>query len=70
MLWYSNVRGAGATLLRRFRSWVKTRRGIKVSGAAFESDVDERVIRVMERLGFRKRGGCFLHYRGQINGTV
>lgn len=63
MLWYSEIPGAGAALLRDFRNWVRTQHYIVLAG--FVADwvsFDERPLVLAERIGFKRRGegGFFL----------
>ena len=62
MFWVSKTPGAGATMLRRFRDWVKTRRAIRVAGFAPDIDLDPRVWQLAERIGFQRYGGAYLLY--------
>lgn len=61
-IWASNVTGDGVALLREFRNWLKSRRGIKVAGFAPDIDLDARVWKLAERLGFKQHGGAYLLY--------
>jgi hypothetical protein len=58
--WVSRIPGAGATLLRGFRDFVKSRPVIKVAGACPDLEVDPRVWDLAERIGFKRRGGAYL----------
>ena len=60
MLWWSEKPGAGVKLLRGYRDWIKSRRAIKVAGFAPDLDLDERTYALMERVGFKRRGGSYL----------
>ncbi len=62
MLWVSKIPGAGAAMLRQFRDWVKSRRAIKVAGFAPDVDLDPRVWKLAERIGFQRHGGAYLLY--------
>lgn len=62
MFWVSLIPGAGATLLRGFRDWVKERRAIRVAGFAPDIDLDPRVWILAERIGFERHGGAYLLY--------
>lgn len=67
LLWYSDIPGVGATLLRGFRDWVRTQKQIVLAG--FDADwvqLDERPLQLAERIGFRRRGagGFFYFPRG------
>ncbi len=61
-LWISLTPGDGAALLREFRTWVAGRPIVKVSGFAPDIDVDDRVWKLAERIGFERHGGAFLRY--------
>ena len=61
LLWVSYVPMEGARVLRKFRNWVISRRGIKVAGLASDFDwPDIRVSHLIERTVFAKTGGCYL----------
>jgi hypothetical protein len=67
VLWYSELPGGGAALLRGFRDWVKTQPQIVLAG--FYADwlsFDERPLLLAERIGFARRGdgGRFYFPRG------
>ena len=62
MLWVSKVAPAGVRLLRRFKVWLKPRRGIRVAGFAPDLDCHWTVWDIVEKLGFKKQGGCYLLY--------
>lgn len=67
LLWYSEVPGAGAALLRGFREWVKAQKQVVIAG--FTADwvqVDERPLLLARRIGFKRRGegGHFFFPRG------
>jgi len=61
-LWVSKIPGAGATMLRQFRDWIKSRRAIKVAGFAPDVDLDPRVLMLAEKIGFQRHGGAYLLY--------
>jgi hypothetical protein len=64
LLWYSELPGAGAVLLREFRDWLHTQKHIVVAG--FTADwvsVDDRPLMLAERVGFKRRGdGGFAYF--------
>ncbi len=62
MLWVSKIPDAGAAMLRQFRDWIKSRRAIKVAGFAPDVDLDPRVWKLAERIGFQRHGGAYLLY--------
>lgn len=70
MLWVSVIPGAGATLLRGFRDWVLSRRAIRVAGFAPDVELDPRVWKLAERIGFERHGGAYLLYNGGGHGPV
>jgi hypothetical protein len=58
MLWYSQIPGAGAKLLREFRDWVHEHKNISAAGFHCDWEVtDERPLMLAERIGFKRRGG-------------
>ena len=70
-LWVSKLPMGGARLLRHFRNWVLGRPAIRVAGIAPDLDVDPRVWKLAERIGFKKQGGAYLLYtREMAHGTV
>ena len=62
MLWVSKYPCAGAQMLRMFRDWVKGRRAIRVAGFAPDVNLDPRVWKLAERIGFDPHGGAYLLY--------
>lgn len=68
LLWYSEIPGAGATLLRGFRDWVKTQKHVVLAG--FNADwvsVNDRPLILAERIGFKRRGdGGFMFFPRRI----
>lgn len=70
-LWISQIPGAGAAMLRHFRDWVKSRPAIRVAGIMADLDIDSRVWELVQRIGFKKRGGAYLLYtREAAHGLV
>lgn len=65
LLWYSEIPGAGAKLLRHFRNWVKEQ-GNSIVLAGFSSDwivLDDRPLKLASRAGFKQRGeGMYAFY--------
>jgi len=56
-IWYSEIPGAGAALLRDFRRWVLEQKQVVFAG--FHADwvmLDDRPLRLAERIGFKRRG--------------
>lgn len=62
LAWIAKVPGQGAALLRHFRDWVSQRPILRVAGACPDIDLDERVWRLAERIGFERHGGAFLMF--------
>lgn len=66
MLWYSEVPGEGASLLRHFRDWVKEDGRIIMAGWCedYVIRVHEayRIQQIASRVGFQRRGGAFLYF--------
>ena len=62
LLWYSWIPGSGAAMLRKFRDWVKSRRAIKVAGFSPDVDLDPRIWKLVDRIGFKRHGGAYLLY--------
>lgn len=68
LLWYSEIPGMGATLMRGFRDWVLERKQ-HILLAGFDADwlhFDDRPLKLAERIGFKRRGegGYFFFPRG------
>ncbi len=61
-IWVSEVPGGGAELLRHFKSWVLSRRAIKVAGMCPDIEIDPRALKLAERIGFTRHGGAYLLY--------
>lgn len=58
LLWYSDIPGGGAALLRDFKRYVQSSRRIRVAGFAHDSDeMDPTMLKLAERIGFKKHGG-------------
>lgn len=62
LLFYTREKGAGMPLIRRFAEWVKSRPVIKLAIVELEPGVDERLLRVWKRLGFKRESTnlCFV----------
>lgn len=58
--WVAHTPGTGASLMRQFIKWVKSRRAIKVAGMAIDCEVDERVWPLAQRLGYKRCNGTLL----------
>lgn len=62
-LWVSDIPGEGVKLLRELRDWIRSRRAIKVAGFAPDTDdIDPRVWKLAEMMGFKRYGGAYLLY--------
>jgi hypothetical protein len=62
-LWVSDLPGEGRRLLKAFKSWVQSRRAIRVAGFVPDSNhIDQRAYRLAERMGFERCGGAYLLY--------
>lgn len=67
LLWYSEIPGMGATLLRGFRDWVREEKHVLVAGFAADwLSMDERPLLLADKIGFKRRGegGFFFYPRG------
>lgn len=60
--WISDIPGEGVKLLRKFADFVKSRPVIRVAGFAPDADVDFRVWKLAERIGFERCGGAYLMF--------
>jgi hypothetical protein len=64
LLWYSDLPGAGALLLRGFRDWVAAHKQVVIAG--FNADwaqIDERPLLLADRIGFKRRGeGGYVYF--------
>lgn len=62
-LWFTERRGDGPKLLRAFKTWVQSRRAIRVAGFVADSKyVDQRAWLLAERIGFKRCVGAYLLY--------
>lgn len=65
LMWYSEIPGAGAALLRDFRRWVDGEKQ-QVVLAGFCADwvaLDDRPLKLATRAGFKQRGeGSYLYF--------
>ena len=55
LLFYARTPSAGALLLRKFAQWCKSRSGIKLAVFELEPNVDPRIERLLNRLGFGRK---------------
>lgn len=63
VLWVSDIPGEGVKLLRALRDWIQSRRAVKVVGFAPDlDDIDPRVWKLAEMMGFKRYGGAYLLY--------
>ena len=59
--WRSQIVGDGRKMMKAFLEWVDGRRNIRVVGFVPDNnDMDFRVERLLERLGFSQYGGAYL----------
>jgi hypothetical protein len=62
-MWTSAIPGDGVRLLRELKNWITSRRAIKVAGFSPDTDdIDPRVWKLVERMGFKRYGGAYLFY--------
>lgn len=54
MLYYTRVPGACIPLLRELARWCKSRSGIKVAVMELEPSTDPRLVKAMNRIGFKR----------------
>lgn len=59
-LWVSEVPGGGAKLLREYKTWIKSARSIKLAGMCPDLELDGRILKLAERVGFERVGGTYL----------
>lgn len=64
MIWACNKSGDGVAMLREYRAWLDSRPVIRRGGFQFDLDVDSRILKVIDRLGFKRHGGCYLRVKG------
>jgi len=63
VIWVTKIPGDGVKLLQELRNWIRSRRAIKVAGFAPDTDdIDPRVWKLVEMLGFKRCGGAYLFY--------
>ena len=63
LLWAAEIAGDGVRLLKIIKTWVTSRRAIKVIGFAPDTDdVDPRTWDLVQRMGFKRYGGAYLLY--------
>jgi hypothetical protein len=66
VLWVSKIPNGGAALLRRFKKWLQARKAIVLAGMTPDRDIDQRALRLLERIGFLRSGGSYLLFtRGE-----
>jgi len=70
-LWYSEIPGTGAQLLRQFKAWAIARPVIRVAGLSPDLETDPRIWKLAQRIGFKQHGGAYLLYtRGMRHGLT
>lgn len=63
LLWYSDIPGAGAKLLRHFRSWAMQQKSLAIAGMTIDCELDPRIPVLLERTKFRQIGhGTYVLY--------
>ncbi len=60
LLWYAIRPGLGPVLLRDYRHWALSQKTLQVAGMMDDYGMDERTIKLVERIGFERRGGALL----------
>lgn len=60
--WSAEIPGDGVAMLRHYRDWIKSSRSIKMAGIVDDFGVDPRALKIAQRAGFEKHGGCYLLY--------
>lgn len=63
ILFYAREAGEGVRLIREFARWVKSRSGIKLAVFELEPGADERIERLVSRLGFARRSTNMTYVR-------
>ena len=64
LLWYSERPGAGIALLRDFREWVKTQKGVILAGFMDDYGVPVKLAGILHRESFKQRGGAYVYFPG------
>jgi hypothetical protein len=63
VIYFANAMpGEGLDMLRQYKRWVQGRRAIKYAGISPAFDMDERVLTLFERAGFKRRGSNFIFF--------
>lgn len=62
LLWYSEIPGAGYSLLTDFRRWVDADKRMALAGFTDDFGMDARLVGVLRRAGFIQRGGTYVHF--------
>jgi GNAT superfamily N-acetyltransferase len=63
ILFYARETGEGVRLIREFARWAKSRGGIKLAVFELEPGADERIERLLRRLGFARRSTNMTYVR-------
>ncbi len=67
LLWYSEIPGAGAALLRDFREWVRGQKSMALAGLMDDFGFDDRLKKLLQREEFVERGGAYVFFpRGAL----
>ncbi len=64
LLWHSVKPGAGYALLRDFVKWAKNQKHVVAIGFIDDFGMDVRMVAVLRRVGFIKRGGMHILFPG------
>ena len=64
LLYYTRVPGEGLRLIRKLSDWVKSRPAIKIAVMELEPEVDPRLIKYLQRIGFLRKSINCTYVRG------
>lgn len=64
LLYYTRVPGEGLRLIRKLADWVKSRPAIKIAVMELEPEVDPRLIKYLQRIGFLRKSINCTYVRG------
>lgn len=62
LFWYATTPRSGYLLLRHAMKWINGRQAIKGVGMSLEFNADERVGKLLQRVGLKPRGRSFARY--------
>lgn len=63
IMYYSSEPGCGLPLLREFARWVKSRPAIKIAVFELEPNVDPRLVKFLNRVGFARQSQNLTYVR-------